>query len=434
MKRKANATGHVRARRLGQQGRVFYAAIRTPDGRHLTRRLGLEWTKRSQPPADHLTRAQAELRLQEMLAGRNPSVTLEPAIGYEVTFGMAAREWMRYVEHDRKRRRSTINDYRRELDTRLIPAIGEDTPLSEITTKDIEMFRERLVAEAVLSPRTINKRLAQLHAIFKRAQKAFDLPINPVAGAERQPVERTGEFSALEPPEVELLVENAVTEEDGAIFTIAAFTGLRLGELRALRWGDVDWVRRLVHVRRSYTAGEEGPPKSGKVRSVPLVDQAGRALDRLSQREYWTGDDDLVFGNPVGEHIDESALRRRFYRALDEAGLPRIRFHDLRHTFGTIAVQAFPLTDVKAFMGHADIQTTMIYIHHVPQHDAAEKLSRLLEQARGDSPSEVRARYGKSVDERPEETNMDDLLGFPKCRRRDSNPRHADYDSAALTS
>ena len=72
-------------------------------------------------------------------------------------------------------------------------------------------------------------------------------------------------------------------------------------------------------------------------------------------------------------------MRRRFYAALKRAGLEHVRFHDLRHTFGTIAVQAFPLTDVKAFMGHADIQTTMIYIHHVPQNDAAEKLSQLLD-------------------------------------------------------
>ena len=430
---KGRASGHLRTRGVGH-GRAFYAAIRTVDGRHLTRRLGLEWTKRSQPPPGHLTRPQAELRLQEILAGRDPSVALEPPPGAEVTFGMAAREWMRYVEHDRKRRRSTINDYRRELDRRLIPAIGEDTPLSEITTKDIECFRERLVAEGMLSARTINKRLAQLHAIFKRAQKAFDLPINPVAGAERQPVERTGEFTALEPVEVELLAESAVTAEDRAIFTVAAFTGLRLGELRALRWGDVDWMRRLVHVRRSYTAGHEGPPKSGKVRSVPLVDQAGRALDRLSRREHWTDEEDLVFVSPVGGHVEESALRRRFYRALDAAGLPRIRFHDLRHTFGTLAVQVFPLTDVKAFMGHADIQTTMIYIHHVPQHDAAEKLSRLLAERRVDVPSEVRARYGEEIGRTPKERENPDLQGFDECRRRDSNPRHADYDSAALTS
>jgi integrase len=80
----------------------------------------------------------------------------------------------------------------------------------------------------------------------------------------------------------------------------------------------------------------------------------------------------------LGQPFEESAMRRRFYSALKATGLPRIRFHDLRHTFGTLAVQAFPLTDVKAYMGHADIQTTMIYVHHVPRRDASDKLSRLL--------------------------------------------------------
>ena len=69
--------------------------------------------------------------------------------------------------------------------------------------------------------------------------------------------------------------------------------------------------------------------------------------------------------------------------------LKPIRFHDLRHTFGTLAVQVFPLSDVKAYMGHADIATTMIYVHHVPQLDAAEKLSRAL--AGATSPGSTRA-------------------------------------------
>jgi integrase len=56
-----------------------------------------------------------------------------------------------------------------------------------------------------------------------------------------------------------------------------------------------------------------------------------------------------------------------------------MRLHDLRHSFGTLAVQVFPLTDVKAYMGHADISTTVRYVHHVPQHDAADKLTRLVE-------------------------------------------------------
>ena len=286
---------------------------------------------------------------------------------------------MRYVEHDRKRRPSTVQDYRRELAQRLIPEFGEDTPMTEITTERVEEFRERMVAEGTLSARTINKRLQQLHSVFKRAQKVFGLRVNPVVGVERQPFRRSGDFRVLSPSEVALLAANAANDQDAALFEIAAFTGLRLGELRGLRWSDIDWMRRLVHVRRSYTRHEVGPTKSGKVRSVPLVDQAARALDGLSRRERSTGEDDLVFVNEVGEAIEESAMRRRFYGALKRAGLDHIRFHDLRHTFGTIAVQAFPLTDVKAFMGHADISTTMVYVHHVPQNDAADKLSRLLE-------------------------------------------------------
>jgi integrase len=74
-------------------------------------------------------------------------------------------------------------------------------------------------------------------------------------------------------------------------------------------------------------------------------------------------------------------LRRRFHAALERAGLRRLRPHDLRHTFGTLAVQAFPLSDVRAYIGHADIQTTMVYVHQVPQHDAAERLSRLVSQS-----------------------------------------------------
>ena len=333
-----------------------------------------------------------------------------PRPGAEVTFGGAAREWLRYVEHDRKRRLSTVQDYRREMERRLIPEFGEETPLVEITTERIEEFRERMVAEGELSPRTINKRLAQLHAIFKRAQRVFRLQLNPVTGAERQPSKRSGDFEVLEPSEVALLAANAVTDQDAGLFEVAAFTGLRLGELRGLRWGDVDWMHRLVHVRRSYTRDEFGPPKSGRVRSVPLVDQAARALDRLSRRAYWTGEEDLVFVNEVGGPLDEWAMRRRFYAALKRADLDHIRFHDLRHTFGTIAVQAFSLTDVKAFMGHADIQTTMIYVHHVPQHDAADKLSRLLQtRIEGEVGCTLGARMAS--DEDTEDAEPGDLQG-----------------------
>jgi integrase len=230
----------------------------------------------------------------------------------------------------------------------------------------------------------------------------------------------------LDADEVELLAAHAANDQDAALFRVAAFTGLRLGELRALRWGDVDWTLRVVRVRRSFTWGEEGTPKSGKVRAVPMVDQAARALDTLSRREHFTRPEDRVFVNTTGGHVEESALRGRFYSALDDAGFER--FHDLRHTFGTLAVQAFPLTDVKAFMGHADIRTTMIYAHHLPQHDAADRLTALLDDRVRRTVDAQSESGGEADSEKPLDS------GENECRRRDSNPRHADYDSAALTS
>jgi integrase len=416
-----SATGHVRVIE-GKRGPVFYAALRLPDGSRRQRSLGRAWLKRSRPPAGYITRAEAEAKLRAILEGEDSSIPLD---GPGLTFGQAAEEWFAFIRDDRKRRPSTVQGYRRELDKNLIPAMGADTPLREITTAHIEAYRKQMLAGGNLSDRSINKRLAQLHAIFKLAQEEHDLPVNPVERAKRQPAKRSGHIQVLTAEEVERLATHASNDQDAALFRVAAYTALRLGELRGLRWGDVDWTRRLIHVRHSYTWGAEGPPKSGKVRSVPLSDQAARALDGLSMREHFTEDGDLVFVSPVGSFMDESALRRRFYKALDAAELPRMRLHDLRHTFGTLAVQAFPLTDVKAFMGHADIQTTMVYVHFVPQHDAADRLSALL--GKGDPRRKADAKRDRDPDE---DTEKGLEQADSVCRRRDSNSRHADYDSA----
>ena len=159
-----------------------------------------------------------------------------------------------------------------------------------------------MVEEGVLSARTINKRLQQLHTIFKRAQRNHGLAGQP-GGRRRAPAVHGARATSprSRSHEVEQLADAAVTEQDSVIFRVAAFTGLRLGELRGLRWGDIDWTRRVVFVRRSFTVDSDGPTKSGKVRSVPLVDQAARALDQLSKRERWTSDEDRVFVNDVGE-------------------------------------------------------------------------------------------------------------------------------------
>ena len=82
-----------------------------------------------------------------------------------------------------------------------------------------------------------------------------------------------------------------------------------------------------------------------------------------------------MFANTVGEVENDALLRRRYRRALEAAGLPRVRFHDLRHAFGSTAVKAFPLSDVQAMLGHAHVTTTMRYVHHRPGADDAARLA-----------------------------------------------------------
>ncbi len=391
-----SVSGHLQVIEKAR-GRVYVALWRDGDGRH-KRVLGPAWVKaqgttprgatkwraaEGPAPDGYLTPKAAEARLRELLTTVPTKPT--PPRPPQRTFGEACAEWLRYIEHDRARRPSTVGDYRNTVRRYLLPAFGEGTPVRGITTDHIDAYRKQLLEEGQLSRRTVQKILVLLHGIMKRAKRRKWIPSNPAEDAERITLKRSGDFNVLSPTEVEAVARAARDGQDGAVFLTAAFSGLRLGELRALRWGDVDFVGERILVRKGVTRWQEGMPKSGRVRSVPLVAQVARALDGLSRREWFAGPSDLVFCNEVGGFIDDGRLRARFYAALRDAGLGHLRekkdrvvFHDLRHTFGTLAVRAFPLTDVKAFMGHESIDTTMIYVHHIPQTDAAARLSALL--------------------------------------------------------
>jgi len=199
----------------------------------------------------------------------------------------------------------------------------------------------------------------------------WGLSANPLARVEKHPMRSSGDIQVFSPEEVWALVRAASSEQDGAIFLTAAFTGLRMGELLALRWRDVDFAGATIRVRGSYAAGHLTTPKSGKVRAVPMAPDVASALAQLGQREDWVGDDDLVFAGELGRYLDGSALRRRYKEALGRAGLRPLRFHDLRHTFGSRMIAKADIRRVQEWMGHADIQTTMRYLHYAPHAEDA---------------------------------------------------------------
>jgi integrase len=359
-----SATGHV-FRREGARGPVWYAKYRLPDGRQRQRRIGPAWTRRGRPARGFFTEATAEVWLRDLLEDERERFLPGSRLG-EVTFAEAAREWLRYVEVDRGAKPSTMRGYRNTVENQLIPAFG-DALVADIEPIHIEHWRAGLR----VGPRTKNKVLIELHGIFARAARAYGLRRNPAAEVERLRARRKIDLQVFSPEEVWSLVRAAASEQDAAIYLTAAFTGLRRGELLALRWGDVDFAGSTLRVRASFCAGQETVPKSGKARAVPLAPEVAARLARLADGRSHAGDEDLVFPGERGEHLCGSALRRRYLAALDRAGLRRLRFHDLRHTFGTTMIARADILRVKQWMGHADVQTTMRYLHYAPRPEDA---------------------------------------------------------------
>ncbi|HEX5308058.1 MAG TPA: site-specific integrase [Solirubrobacteraceae bacterium] len=362
-------SGHVHLRD-GKRGGVYYLKYRQRDGRQVKHRLGPAWDGRGRPPTGHFTRRMAEDQLQAVLTDARRGVLVCPR-RTGVTFAETAAEWLRYVERDRDVKQSTLYDYRHMV-ARLNRDFGA-TAIERIDHHTIESWQERQTC----SNRTTQKYLIALNGIFKRALKKHGLATNPVTLVERPRVRNSHDIDVLTAAEIRALVRHTATEIHATLFLTAAFTGLRLGELLALRWGEVDFSHATIRVVRSFTLGGESSPKSGKSRSVPMVAEVAHALARLSQRDRFTGDQDRVFAGTIGGHLDGKQLRAVYKQALADAGLRNLRFHDLRHTFGTRAVEhADSILELKEWMGHADVQTTMRYLHYKSKTDAAARLSR----------------------------------------------------------
>jgi integrase len=192
--------------------------------------------------------------------------TLTGQVRTGATFADAAAEWLRFVEFDRQRKPSTIDGYKAIVRSQLLPAFGA-LPLEAVTTEGVERWLCSLRGAA--SSRT--KALVLLHGILQRAKKVWRIQVNAAAEVEEPTISRAGDIQVFSPEEVWALVRAAPSAQDAAIFLTAAFTGLRLGELLALTWSDVDFAPSVIRVRASY---------SGKVRAVPMAPDVASALAR----------------------------------------------------------------------------------------------------------------------------------------------------------
>ena len=364
-------------------GLVVYAYWRDSTKTQQMKKIGPAWAERhgdnwrrgrGQVPEDHLTPADATERMREMIEererqltegtgeGRSGSARSRPAD----TFEAVAWAW-----HDHGRtvtgwKPSTVRDRVSTLRVHLIPAFGK-RPVRALTRDEVRKWWRGLHDErrkgGRLSDRNANKLLAELRAILNWARDDYRLTEN-VADGIRKHRELTSErpdFYSVE--EIEALIRSAASEQDAAIYRTAAFAGLRRGELVSLRWHHIDFARSLMHVVDNVSAGQDARVKDEEGRTVPLAPQLAQVL--AAWRPADDLDDDLVFpGTLPDRKLDGDALSTRYRKARADAGLRSLRFHDLRHTFGSLAVDGgASLVQVQAWMGHADIKTTMRYLH-----------------------------------------------------------------------
>jgi integrase len=282
----------------------------------------------------------------------------------------------RYRGHLRAqgRKRATLAAVESTFRVWLDPQLG-DRGLDGITPEDVEDLMRAMTA-AKVGGKSIRNYIGTLSALYRFAMhpRRRWATTNPVEAIDLPQVQPSTEIHYLTVHEVEALASASVAGEhqalDQALYVTAAMTGLRQGELIALRWSDVDWAAQRIRVRRTYVLGEFDTPKSRRsVRSVPMSMRVARELDGWQQATRWGANDALVFAEPAtGDVLRRGALMRRYRRALKAAKLePTRRFHDLRHTFGTaMAAAGVPMRTVQEWMGHRDLQTTLIYADYVP--------------------------------------------------------------------
>ena len=409
-----------------QRGGVYYEAKWRYRGRQVKRRIGPAWLEEDdrlgwRPRRGRVPEGSYDERRANVAAAKLVSDYLAEAADIErieqerrnrgVAFREVAHAYLAWLRDVKGAKPSTMADYgyllaepgvparrgKRESAGYIMDSLGDITA-TKITVRDVEALLAE-VSKAGGSARNVNKHRAVVSAIFNYGIKesAFSLPGNPAALTDRRKEAQPGALVFYSPAEVEKLAqalndgehretaertpaEVAEDSRDAELVRVAAYAGLRVGELLALRWGDVDFAGSAITVARAMSLGIESSPKSGRVRRVPLPAQADAALKRLKRRPDYTSQSDRVFCNALGRTLDGSALRKRFKRARDAAKLRPLRFHDLRHTYGSLlAAAGIDLVSIQSVMGHSALSTTSRYLHARPVSEQAEAFTRAFE-------------------------------------------------------
>jgi integrase len=269
---------------------------------------------------------------------------------------------------------SAIRAYESSLRRRALPALGE-RKFSQVRRVDVQDLVDEL-HKAGLNASTVLCSILPLKAIYRRAVARGEVPINPTSGLEMPAIR--GKRDRIVSPEQGAALLNALSD-DRALWATAMYAGLRCGELRALRWEDVEFLDGLINVRRGWDAieGEITPKSRTGVRKVPMPTGLSGHLEALYKR---LGGDGLVFGQD--KPFDPRRVADRARAAWKARDLHGLTLHECRHTYASFMIAAGANAKaLSTYLGHANIAITMDrYGHLMPgnESEAAELLDAFL--------------------------------------------------------
>lgn len=334
------------------------------------------------------TRAEVAAKLTVALKAKQDGL---PMVKERQTLANYLTQWLEAVKPTL--RPESFRRYNDFCQLHIIPELGK-IPVARLTPQQVQTAYTRCL-ETGLSRTSVQLMHGILHKALKQAMR-WGLAQRNVTEMIDPPRRSTPEMQALTVEEASRLLEAVRSERLEAFYVLAITCGLRLGELQALRWREVDLDGGKLRVTATLQGTENGKPvfaepKTARSRrevhmSAVAVDALRRhrliqLQERIRRANEWQ-DFDLVFTNELGRPLDGNNFRQRaFAKVLKKAGLPPMRFHDLRHTAATLLMsQGIPVKIASEMLGHADISTTLrIYSHVLPgmQQQAADAMDRL---------------------------------------------------------
>ena len=376
-KKRANGEGSIRKRKDGRWEGRYTAGHDPATGKQIFKSV--------------LGKTQAEVK-EKLKKALVEAGQIDFTKSGKYTMGTWMDEWFENVAKI-KVRPSSHQTYRGYIDNHIKPSIG-NIPLEKLTTMDLQkLYRslltkgrvERIEAEnqpSGLSAKTVRNINQVISSALDLAVAQKIIPSNPTDACELPKVEHR-EMQTIPEEQLQAFLAEAKATGVYEMYYIELATGLRRGELLGLKWQDIDWKNGIIKVRRQIARVDgqivEAPLKTkNSYRTVTISPQAIEVLKQQRAKTH----DQYVFPSPNGGPISPDSVNNMLKRVLARAGIPKVRFHDLRHTFATIALQnGVDIKTVSGMLGHFSAGFTLDTYAHVTtsaQKEAAQTMGNVL--------------------------------------------------------